>query len=95
MLLMIYIFLFICFFCLILVINYLLVERFIRVFKEGEVDYIFVDMYFFVKCKDFFNGFWFEIVVLYKVEISYGIFFWGDVLNFVFVLEEMIVYDNV
>lgn len=87
--------LFICLSCLILATNYSSVERLIRALKEGEVDYILVDMYLPVKRKDLFNGSWFEIAALYKAEISHGILLRGDALNLASALEEMIAYDNV
>ena len=81
--------------CLILATNYSSVERLIRALKEGEVDYILVDMYLPVKRKDLFNGSWFEIAALYKAEISHGILLRGDALKLASALEEMIAYDNV
>lgn len=75
--------------------NYSSVERLIRALKEGEVDYILVDMYLPVKRKDLFNGSWFEIAALYKAEISHGILLRGDALKLASALEEMIAYDNV
>lgn len=87
--------LFICLSYLILATNYSSVERLIRALKEGEVDYILVDMYLPVKRKDLFNGSWFEIAALYKAEISHGILLRGDALNLASALEEMIAYDNV
>ncbi|RMX54063.1 hypothetical protein pdam_00013142 [Pocillopora damicornis] len=75
--------------------NYSSVERLIRALKEGEVDYILVDMYLPVKRKDLFNGSWFEIAALYKAKISHGILLRGDALKLASALEEMIAYDNV
>ena len=46
--------------------------------KEGEVDYVVVDMYIPVKRKDLFNGTWFEIAVFLEANINHGVILQGD-----------------
>ncbi|PFX30155.1 Receptor-type tyrosine-protein phosphatase F [Stylophora pistillata] len=75
--------------------DYSSIERLTRALKDGEVDYILVDMYLPAKRKDLFNGSWFEIAALYKAEINHGILLRGDALKLASALEEMIAYDNV
>ena len=70
-------------------------ERLAQSLKEGEVDYILVDMYLPVKRKDLFNGSWFEIEALLKTEVFHGIILQGDALKLASTLEEMIANNNV
>lgn len=75
--------------------TYSTVELLVKSFKEGEVDYIIVDMYLPVKRKDLFNGSWFEAAALVKEEMSHGVILQGDALKLATALENMISYDNV
>ena len=69
-------------------------ERLAQSLKEGEVDYILVDMYLPVKRRDLFNGSWFEIAALLKTEVFHGVILQGDALKLASTLEEMIANNN-
>lgn len=70
-------------------------ERLAQSLKEGEVDYILVDMYLPVKRRDLFNGSWFEIAALFETEVFHGVILQGDALKLASTLEEMIANSNV
>ena len=80
---------------LLLAETYPTAERLAQSLKEGEVDYILVDMYLPVKRRDLFNGSWFEIVSLLKTEVFHGIILQGDALKLASTLEAMIANNNV
>ena len=63
--------------------------------KEGEVDYVVVDMYIPVKRKDLFNGTWFEIAAFLEANINHGVILQGDAYKLTSKLQEMIRHDNV
>ena len=63
--------------------------------KEGEVDYVVVDMYIPVMRKDLFNGTWFEITALLEANINHGVILQGDAYKLASKLQEMITHDNV
>ena len=63
--------------------------------KEGEVDYVLVDMYIPVKRKDLFNGTWFEIAAFLEANINHGVIQQGDAYKLASKLQEMIRHDNV
>ena len=63
--------------------------------KEGEVDYVLVDMYIPVKRKDLFNGTWFEIATFLEANINHGVILQGDAYKLASKLQEMIRHDNV
>ncbi|XP_078352738.1 uncharacterized protein LOC144637533 isoform X2 [Oculina patagonica] len=71
------------------------VEKLAQSLKDGEVDYVLIDMYVPVKRKDLFNGSWFEIAALIEKEMFHGVVLQGDALTLASALEEMIANDNV
>lgn len=88
-------YLFTLFHYLLLAETYPTAERLAQSLKEGEVDYILVDMYLPVKRRDLFNGSWFEIVSLLKTEVFHGVILQGDALKLASTLEAMIANNNV
>ena len=88
-------YLFTLFHYLLLAETYPTAERLAQSLKEGDVDYILVDMYLPVKRRDLFNGSWFEIVSLLKTEVFHGIILQGDALKLASTLEAMIANNNV
>lgn len=75
--------------------TYSTIERLAQSLKEGEVDYILVDMYLPVKRRDLFNGSWFEIAALLETEVFHGVLLQGDALKLASTLEEMIANNDV
>ncbi|XP_067028632.1 uncharacterized protein [Acropora muricata] len=70
-------------------------EALVLSFKEGNVDYILVDMYLPVKRKDLFNGSWFEVAGSLKSELYHCAMLQGDTVKLAPALKEMIAFDNV
>lgn len=70
-------------------------EALVQSFKEGDVDYILVDMYLPVKRRDLFNGSWFEVAGLLASELYHCAMLQGDTVKLASALKEMIAYDNV
>lgn len=75
--------------------TYPTIERLAQSLKEGEVDYILVDMYLPVKRRDLFNGSWFEIAALLETEVFHGVLLQGDALKLASTLEETIANNDV
>lgn len=75
--------------------TYSTIERLAQSLKEGEVDYILVDMYLPVKRRDLFNGSWFEIAALLETEVFHGVLLQGDALKLASTLEETIANNDV
>ncbi|CAH3165785.1 unnamed protein product [Porites lobata] len=75
--------------------TYSTVETLVKSLKEGEVDYVVVDMYIPVKRKDLFNGTWFEIAAFLEANINHGVILQGDAYKLASKLQEMIRHDNV
>ena len=70
-------------------------EALVHSFKEGDVDYILVDMYLPAKRKDLFNGSWFEVAGSIKSEFYHCAMLQGDTVKLASALKEMIAFDNV
>ncbi|KAJ7323752.1 hypothetical protein OS493_030876 [Desmophyllum pertusum] len=75
--------------------TYSTLERLAQSLKDGEVDYVLVDMYVPVKRTDLFNGSWFEVVALIKVDMFIGVILQGDAMKLASALEELVANDNV
>lgn len=71
------------------------VKHLVEALKDGVVDSILVDMYIPVKRKDLFNGSWFEIAKLLKVEISQGVLLQGKAVGLAEELEKIIIAKDV
>ena len=70
-------------------------EHLVEALKDGTVKSILVDMYTPVKRKDLFNGSWFQVAMLLKVEISHGILLQGSAVGLADELERMIITQDV
>jgi len=70
-------------------------EALVLSFKEGDVDYILVDMYLPAKRKDLFNGSWFEVAGSLGSEFYHCAMLQGDTVKLAPALKEMIAFDDV